>query len=61
MSAVTFFEKSLEDTGHYFATVPKDKIGWKDIYKRNDGYFSFFVISNSTNLYKCLWAVIGDI
>lgn len=54
MAAVTFFEKPLEDTGHYFATVSKDKIGWNDIYKKNDGYFSFFVMMRFAIVMKSL-------
>lgn len=54
MSAVAFFESPMEKAGHYFAVVPKNKIGWKDIYKKNEGYFAFFVMMRFAIVMKSL-------
>lgn len=44
MAATAFFESPMLERGYYFAVVSSEKIGWWDIYKTNDGLFSFFVM-----------------
>lgn len=44
MAGATFFESKIGEKGHYFGVVSKDKIGWKDIYKKTEGFFNFFIM-----------------
>lgn len=54
MSVAAFFEAPMEQSGHCFAVVPKDKIGWKHIYKKGEGYFAFFVMMRFSFVMKSL-------
>ena len=54
MSAITFFEDEMGKRGHYFAVVPKDKIGGENIYGAERGYSFFFVMMRFAIVMKSL-------
>ena len=54
MSAVDFFEGSMEQYGRFFAVVPSEKISWPDIHKYPSGYFNFFVMMRFAIVMKSL-------
>lgn len=44
MSAVDFFDHSMEQRGRFFAVIPADIISWSNIYRYPKGFFHFFVM-----------------
>ena len=54
MSCVAFFESKAGRQQYYFAAVGTDKISWSDIYKKNQGYFCFFVMMRFAIVMKSL-------
>lgn len=54
MSAVTFFDNSMDITGHYFAVVPTQKISGDNIYRMEKGYSHFFIMMRFAIVMKSL-------
>lgn len=54
MSGVNFFESKIEEKGHYFMSVPVDKIGWGSLYKSTKGFFNFFIMMRFSIVIKSL-------
>lgn len=54
MAGATFFESKIGEKGHYFGVVSKDKIGWKDIYKKTEGFYCFFIMMRFSIIMKSL-------
>ena len=54
MSCVTFFESTIGEKGHYFATVSENKINWSDVYQPVKCIYCFYIMMRFSIVMKSL-------
>ncbi len=53
-AAVDFFDGSIQQSGRFFAVIPTERISWSGIYKKQRGYYAFFVMMRFAMVMKTL-------
>lgn len=54
MSCVTFFESTIGEKWHYFATVSENKINWSDVYQPVKCIYCFYIMMRFSIVMKSL-------